>query len=51
MDQVKVFKLDKRLNKVARQRLLVANLHPLIAQICCGKIVKEKDIERLKRAG
>lgn len=45
------FKLDDRLKDSAKQRLRDPNLNPLIKQICCGKIVKEKDIECLKKAG
>ena len=27
------------------------NLHPLVAEVCCGKKVKEKNVEGLGRAG
>jgi hypothetical protein len=51
IDPTKDFKLDSRLKDAAKKRLHDPNLHPLIFQICCGEIVKEKHIERLERAG
>jgi hypothetical protein len=45
------FKLDERLCPEARERLKNPKLHPLIAKICCGFIIKEDDLLCLGKAG
>jgi hypothetical protein len=45
------FKLDKRLCDKARKRLKDPKLPPLIAEICCGFIIKEDNLLSLGKAG
>jgi hypothetical protein len=45
------FKLDKRLCDKARERLKDPKLPRLIAEICCGYIIKEVDLLCLGKAG
>ena len=45
------FSLAQTLSEDAKERLKNPNLHPLIAEVCCAKIIKEDHVEGLRRAG